>query len=119
VSRLRRATASWYGKELLFDLFGVQEDLDDMPIYEYACDKCDSHLEVLQKMGDKPLTRCTKCRGKVRKVVSRSSFQLKGSGWYLTDYASKGGKKPESSESKSESKSAATACTPSGCGNCD
>jgi putative FmdB family regulatory protein len=101
-----------------------------MPIYEYECDKCGAHLEVLQKMGDKPLTKCTKCRGRVRKTVSRSSFQLKGSGWYLTDYSSKGGKKSESaksksdsksesSESKSESKPVATACAPSGCGNCD
>ena len=63
--------------------------------------------------------RCTKCRGRVQKVVSRSSFQLKGGGWYLTDYANKGGKKSESTESKSESKPAATACTPAGCGNCD
>ena len=104
----------------------MQEGIDKMPIYEYECDKCGAHLEVLQKMGDKPLTKCTKCRGKVRKTVSRSSFQLKGSGWYMTDYSSKGGKKSESvkaksesSESKSESKPAATACAPSGCGNCD
>lgn len=98
-----------------------------MPIYEYECDKCGSHLEVLQKMGDKPLTRCSKCRGKVRKVVSRSSFQLKGGGWYLTDYAGKGStakseKKSESkSEKRSESKSEASAssCGPTGCGSCD
>ena len=90
-----------------------------MPIYEYECDKCGSHLEVLQKVSDRPLTRCSKCRGKVRKVVSRSSFQLKGSGWYVTDYANKAsGAKPEKAETKSEAK-AATACTPSGCGNCD
>lgn len=94
-----------------------------MPIYEYECDKCGAHLEVLQKMGDKALSRCTKCRGKVRKVVSRSSFQLKGSGWYLTDYAKKGSSTESKSESKSSTKSdtkpAATACGPSGCGNCD
>jgi predicted nucleic acid-binding Zn ribbon protein len=73
-------------------------------------------------MGDKALSRCTKCRGKVRKVVSRSSFQLKGSGWYLTDYGKSGssGAKAESkAETKSEAKPAATACGPSGCGNCD
>lgn len=90
-----------------------------MPIYEYQCDKCGALLEVMQKMSDKPLSRCTKCRGKVRKVVSRSSFQLKGSGWYLTDYAGKGGSKSSGSETKSEPKPASTACGPSGCGNCD
>jgi putative FmdB family regulatory protein len=86
-----------------------------MPIYEYECDKCGSHLEVLQRMGEKPLTRCTKCRGRVRKVVSRSSFQLKGSGWYVTDYAKKSsgdsGSKTESKKSepkKAESKPAAS-----------
>ncbi len=99
-----------------------------MPIYEYECDKCGAHLEVLQKMGDKALSRCTKCRGKVHKVVSRSSFQLKGSGWYLTDYSKKGSSSEAKGESKSEaapaeaksdSKPAATACGPTGCGNCD
>ena len=61
-----------------------------MPIYEYECEKCGAHTEVLQKMGDKPLTRCSTCKGKMRKAVSRSSFQLKGGGWYVTDYAKKG-----------------------------
>jgi putative FmdB family regulatory protein len=70
-----------------------------MPIYEYQCEKCGAHLEVLQRIGDKPLTRCTKCKGRVEKVVSRSSFQLKGAGWYVTDYAGK-----KSSESKSDAK---------------
>jgi putative FmdB family regulatory protein len=101
-----------------------------MPIYEYECDKCGAHLEVLQKMGDKALTRCTKCRGKVRKVVSRSSFQLKGSGWYVTDYAKKGSSstetKPETksetkstTESKSEAKPAATASSTVASGKSD
>jgi putative FmdB family regulatory protein len=76
-----------------------------MPIYEYECEKCGAHLEVLQKLGDKALTRCSECRGKVRKVVSRSSFQLKGSGWYVTDYARKGSSEAPKAESKAESKS--------------
>jgi len=61
-----------------------------MPIYEYRCEKCGSHIEVIQKISDAPLKRCTKCRGKLEKTVSRTSFQLKGSGWYATDYPSKG-----------------------------
>jgi len=97
-----------------------------MPIYEYECDKCGEHLEVLQKMTDKPLSKCSKCRGKVRKVVSRSSFQLKGGGWYLTDYSRKGGggdgastKSESKSESKSEPTPAPAACGSGGCGSCD
>jgi putative FmdB family regulatory protein len=61
-----------------------------MPIYEYLCEKCGSHIEVIQKISDPPLKRCGKCRGKLEKTVSRTSFQLKGSGWYVTDYSRKG-----------------------------
>lgn len=57
-----------------------------MPIYKYSCEKCGSLVEVIQKISDPPLKRCEKCRGKLAKVVSRTSFQLKGSGWYATDY---------------------------------
>ncbi len=69
-----------------------------MPIYEYVCEKCGDHLEVIQKVGDEPLKRCKKCRGKLEKIISRTSFQLKGSGWYASDYAGKSKK----SESKSD-----------------
>lgn len=61
-----------------------------MPIYEYHCGKC-GDFEVMQKMSDKPLTTCPTCRRKVNKLISSTSFQLKGSGWYVTDYARKGG----------------------------
>ena len=58
-----------------------------MPIYEYQCTKCGEVFEAFQKMTDEPLTQCKFCQAKVEKLVSHSSFQLKGSGWYLTDYA--------------------------------
>lgn len=61
-----------------------------MPIYEYVCEKCGSQIEVMQKLSDAPLKRCAKCRGKLEKIISRASFQLKGSGWYVTDYSRKG-----------------------------
>jgi putative FmdB family regulatory protein len=79
-----------------------------MPMYEYICEKCGSHIEVLQKLSDPPLKRCTKCRGKLEKTVSRTSFQLKGSGWYVTDYSGKdaGGKGASSSSDKPEKASA-------------
>ena len=60
-----------------------------MPIYEYVCEKCGSRLEIIQRVGDAPPKRCRKCRGKLQKAVSRTSFQLKGSGWYATDYSRK------------------------------
>jgi putative FmdB family regulatory protein len=79
-----------------------------MPIYEYRCQKCGSQVEVMQKIGDAPPKRCGKCRGKLEKVVSRTSFQLKGSGWYKTDYSSKDSaatrdKAEKSPEKKSDS----------------
>ena len=60
-----------------------------MPIYEYECSKCGGIDEVLQKFSDKPLTKCKHCSGKLHKLVSQSSFHLKGTGWYITDYANK------------------------------
>ena len=70
-----------------------------MPIYEYTCQKCGAHLEVLQKISDKPLSRHGKCGGKLAKEWSQTSFQLKGSGWYVTDYA---GRKAEAKDSKAD-----------------
>ncbi len=77
-----------------------------MPIYEYECRKCHAHIEVFQKISDKPPAKCTKCGGKLERKISAPAIQFKGSGWYVTDYASKTtkGDKPES-ESVSESKS--------------
>jgi putative FmdB family regulatory protein len=84
-----------------------------MPIYEYVCKKCKHHLEIMQKMSDKPLTRCPECRGRLEKVFSQTSFQFKGSGWYVSDYTNRG--KAETSdgtavkETTAESKSDAKA----------
>lgn len=58
-----------------------------MPIYEYACDACGQHHEIMQKISDQPLTHCPSCGGTMRKMISNTSFVLKGSGWYKTDYA--------------------------------
>ncbi|PYS81084.1 MAG: hypothetical protein DMF67_18195 [Acidobacteria bacterium] len=68
-----------------------------MPIYEYSCRKCGAHLEVMQKITDKPLARHSRCGGKLEKEWSRTGFQFKGSGWYVTDYA---GRKTEAKEGK-------------------
>jgi putative FmdB family regulatory protein len=70
-----------------------------MPIYEYECGKCGHHVEVLQKFSDPPITECEECHSKMKKLISQSTFHLKGTGWYVTDYASKNS--PGASESKS------------------
>ncbi|MGB7925351.1 MAG: zinc ribbon domain-containing protein [Pyrinomonadaceae bacterium] len=82
-----------------------------MPIYEYECRKCKAHVEVLQKMGDKPLVKCRKCGGRLEKQWSSTSFQLKGSGWYVTDYA---GKKSDAGEEKKSAETAAAETAPTG-----
>jgi putative FmdB family regulatory protein len=60
-----------------------------MPIYEYRCEKC-GVFEETQRITDPPLDRCPTCRRKVRRLISNTSFQLKGGGWYVTDYARAG-----------------------------
>ncbi len=79
-----------------------------MPIYEYSCKKCGAHLEVMQKISDAPLARHAKCGGKLEKEWSRTGFQFKGTGWYVTDYAGKKSDASESKESKAESKETKT-----------
>ena len=68
-----------------------------MPIYEYKCQKCGKQFEAFQGISDPELKSCKFCKGKVHKLVSLSSFSLKGSGWYVTDYK---GKKPSTTSKK-------------------
>jgi len=89
-----------------------------MPIYEYQCESCGEIVENWQKITDPPLEKCESCGGKMKKLISQSTFQLKGSGWYVTDYANKKtenkAKKPEkkdNSSSKSSSTSASASST--------
>ena len=79
-----------------------------MPIYEYECSKCGKIEEVLQNFSDKPLTKCRSCAGKLHKLVSQSTFHLKGTGWYATDYAKKSSGTPKPSAQTPKSKSAET-----------
>ncbi len=71
-----------------------------MPIYEFECRKCKAHIEVFQKVSDKPPAKCRKCGGKLERKISAPAIQFKGSGWYVTDYAGKA-TKGEKSESES------------------
>ena len=108
-----------------------------MPIYEYRCAQCGHQQEVLQKVSDAPLTQCPKCnQPALAKMVTAAGFQLKGSGWYATDFKSKSSPakadaKPDSGgdakggdskggdskggESKGEPKAAAAAGCGTGC----
>ena len=69
-----------------------------MPIYEYECTKCGAVTEELQAFSDPPLTKCEKCKGKLEKLISLSTFHLQGTGWYTTDYANGPGIPPQAQE---------------------
>ena len=60
-----------------------------MPLYEYQCKKCHSLMERIQKFSDSPLTVCPHCGGELEQLLSAAAVRFKGSGWYVTDYASK------------------------------
>jgi putative FmdB family regulatory protein len=85
-----------------------------VPIYEYKCAECNKIFEAFQKISDDPLTECRFCNGKVERLISHTSFQLKGDGWYVTDYAKKSADsktdapKSDGAEKSSESKSEST-----------
>ena len=115
-----------------------------MPIYEYRCRSCGFEKEYLQKLGDAPITDCPTCgKAEMGKLVSAAGFQLKGSGWYATDFKNSGAppakqgaperkeeaSKPESgsdksgspaekSPSSSEKSGAAPACGAGACPAC-
>ena len=81
-----------------------------MPIYEYRCDSCGFQKEHLQKMSDPQLTTCPACGAEAYgKLLSAAGFQLKGSGWYATDFKGGSGSSPKT-EAKSESAAPATPC---------
>jgi putative FmdB family regulatory protein len=79
-----------------------------MPIYEYECRKCKAHIEVFQKVSDKPPSKCRKCGGRLERKISAPAIQFKGSGWYVTDYGKTTKSDTSESESVSESKTEKT-----------
>ncbi len=93
-----------------------------MPIYEYQCTACGHKHEALQKFSDEPLTLCPNCQQEaLTKLISAAGFQLKGSGWYATDYRDKAKpaatKKDDSSESASKDTQKDVKSTDSGSSN--
>ncbi|EFK09843.1 putative regulatory protein (CxxC_CxxC_SSSS) [delta proteobacterium NaphS2] len=79
-----------------------------MPIYEYECKKCGHHVEALQKISDPPILECDQCHSSMKKLISQSTFHLKGTGWYVTDYASKNSNNQMSAKETSSSDSDTT-----------
>jgi putative FmdB family regulatory protein len=74
-----------------------------LPIYEYQCKKCKHRFEKIQKFSDQPVKKCPECGGPVEQLLSAPAVQFKGTGWYVTDYAKKGGGSSSSGKSSSES----------------
>ena len=89
-----------------------------MPVYEYECNDCQKVFEIQQRMSDDPLSICPECEGSVRKLMSMSSFHLKGGGWYADGYASKSGKAEAKPKAKSSSDSAPACPSGGGCAGC-
>ena len=87
-----------------------------MPVYEYECSDCDKVFEVQQKISDEPIKICPACQGEVRKLVSMSSFQLKGGGWYADGYGSASTAKTE--EKVTKEKPAPACATGGACAGC-
>jgi len=87
-----------------------------MPIYAYRCETCGFAKDVLQKMSDDPLTQCPECgKDSFRKQVTAAGFQLKGSGWYVTDFrGGSGGASAPASGAAASAASAAPAAASSG-----
>jgi putative FmdB family regulatory protein len=83
-----------------------------MPIYEYQCSSCGFIKEVMHKISETPEVICPKCSNKMKKLMSPSAFHLKGSGWYVTDYANK------NNSSKNRKKSTSNTNNSSACNTC-
>ncbi len=88
-----------------------------MPIYEYECSNCGTIIEKMHKMSETPVVKCPNCSTEMRKLISPSAFHLKGSGWYVTDYAKKNSssknekmKKENTDKSKNSCSTCANSC---------
>ncbi len=87
-----------------------------MPIYEYECPACEEVIEVQQRISEDPLSTCPDCGGEVKKLVSMSSFHLKGGGWYSDGYSS--ASKDKKSSTPAMETSAAPPCQGGDGGGC-
>lgn len=97
----------------------IQKEVNAMPVYEYECLDCHEITEIWQGLAEAQLTTCPSCQGTVKKIISMSSFALKGGGWYADSYSSspkpsttpcKGGGCPAATSSAGCPKSSGTSC---------
>jgi putative FmdB family regulatory protein len=92
-----------YNYPFLINPFPAYPGTSGMPIYEYRCADCGHRLEALQRLADKPLLTCPACgKESLTKLISAVGFQLKGSGWYATDFKHSGSKPPEKTAAKGD-----------------
>ena len=84
-----------------------------MPLYEYQCESCHHRFELIQRFSDPHAHACPECGGPVKKLLSSPAIQFKGSGWYITDYARKGGAKEGGSAKPAEATTSAEKTAPS------
>lgn len=76
-----------------------------MPIYEYQCTACGHHLDIMQKITEEPIKTCPNCNKEtLRKLISAAGFQLKGTGWYATDFRNKGKREAPQSSTQNDNK---------------
>jgi len=95
-------------------LFIDREVNKEMPVYEYECQECEDIIEIWQSLSDDPMNTCPSCRGSLKKIISMSSFQLKGGGWFADGYSS-------TDSSSSTSSASTTSCSKSNgktCSSC-
>lgn len=90
-----RRTLLWYTVRSFHEV--------NMPLYEYKCSKCGTVFEFFQKVTDPSPKKCPRCQGPLKKILSPPALQFKGSGWYVTDYAAKGGQ-PSASDNDAKPK---------------
>lgn len=90
-----------------------------MPLYEYRCNECEKTFEVLQRMNAEPVKECQYCGGSCKKIISTSSFQFKGSGWYVTDYKDRRDQKSRDQKMSSEKASKVESTTKEAVGSTD
>ena len=79
-----------------------------MPVYEYCCHSCKKHFECIQRITDEPKATCPECGGKAKRVISQTSFVLKGGGWYKDGYGAGKGSKSSVKSTESSTKTTST-----------
>jgi len=89
-----------------------------MPVYEYECPTCEKVFEVQQRISDDPLSTCPDCGGEVKKLVSMSSFQLKGGGWYSDGYSTASSDKDKKSSTPAKDTKTTPPCQGGEGGKC-